>query len=180
MTDLKGGDLLIRAVAQAARHLGRSIPLVMAGDGPQRSAWARLASRSRIDAVFPGWLDADQRLAALSGAALLAVPSVWPEPFGLVGLEAASMGVPAVAFDTGGIRQWLHHQVSGVLVPPSGGHAALADALSEILEDRGLRARLSRGALTTAREMSVDAHLSGLERVLQGAARPASSVPATS
>jgi glycosyltransferase involved in cell wall biosynthesis len=176
MTDLKGGDLLIRAAGHAARHLGRSIPLVMAGDGPQRSAWERLASRERIDAVFPGWLDAAQRLAALSRAALLAVPSVWPEPFGLVGLEAASLGVPAVAFDTGGIRQWLHHQVSGLLVPPSGGHAALAVALTEVLEDRGLRERLSRGALSTAREMSVDAHLSGLERVLRSAARPAASV----
>jgi glycosyltransferase involved in cell wall biosynthesis len=176
MTDLKGGDLLIRAVSHASRHLRRSIPLVMAGDGPQRGAWERLASREGIDAVFPGWLDADQRLAALARATLLAVPSVWPEPFGLVGLEAASMGVPAVAFDTGGIRQWLHHQVSGLLVPPSGGHAALAAALADILEDRGLRERLRRGALTTAREMSVDAHLSGLERVLQSAARSAASV----
>jgi glycosyltransferase involved in cell wall biosynthesis len=175
MTDLKGGDLLIRAVSRAARDLRRSIPLVMAGDGPQRSAWERLASSERIDAAFPGWLDADERLAALSRAAVLAVPSVWPEPFGLVGLEAASMGVPAVGFDTGGIRQWLHHQVSGLLVPPSGRHAALAAALSEILEDRGLRERLSRGALTTAREMSVDAHVSGLERVLQGAACLAAS-----
>jgi glycosyltransferase involved in cell wall biosynthesis len=175
MTDLKGGDLVIRAVALAARQLGRSIPLVMAGDGPQRSAWERLASRERIDAVFPGWLDADQRLAALSHAAVLAVPSVWPEPFGLVGLEAASMGVPAVAFDTGGIRQWLHHQVSGLLVPPSGGYAAFAAALREILEDHDVRKRLSRGALTTARQMSVDAHLSGLERVLQRAVRPSAS-----
>jgi glycosyltransferase involved in cell wall biosynthesis len=174
MTDLKGGDLLIRAVSRTAQQLARSIPLVMAGDGPQRSAWKRLASRKRVDAVFPGWLDAAQRLAALSHAAVLAVPSVWPEPFGLVGLEAAAMGVPAVAFDTGGIRQWLHHQVSGLLVPPSGGHAALAAALTGILGDRGLRARLSRGALTIAHEMSVDAHLSGLERVLQGAARDGS------
>src|SRR4029078_6299944 len=104
--------------------------------------------------------------------AILAVPSVWPEPFGLVGLEAAAMGVPAVAFDTGGIRQWVHHQISGLRVPPSGGHAALAAALSEILQDPGLRDRLSRGALTTARRMSVDAHLSELESVLQAASRP--------
>jgi glycosyltransferase involved in cell wall biosynthesis len=173
MTSLKGGDLLIRAVSRAAQQLGRSIPLVMAGDGPQRSSWERLASRTRVDVSFPGWLDVDRRVEALSHAAVLAVPSVWPEPFGLVGLEAAAMGVPAVAFDTGGIRQWLHHQVSGLLVPPSGGHAALAGALHELLEDRGLRARLSRGALVTARAMSVDAHLAALEAVLEDAARRA-------
>ena len=173
MTSLKGGDLLIRAVSRAAQQLGRSIPLVMAGDGPQRSSWERLASRKRVDVSFPGWLDVDRRVEALSHAAVLAVPSVWPEPFGLVGLEAAAMGVPAVAFDTGGIRQWLHHQVSGLLVPPSGGYVALAGALHELLEDRGLRARLSRGALVTARAMSVDAHLAALEGVLEDAARRA-------
>ena len=76
---------------------------------------------------------ADRLIGAL--AAVLAVPSVWPEPFGLVGLEAAARGVPAVAFDTGGIRQWLHHQISGLLVPPSGGHAALATAFAARLHD---------------------------------------------
>jgi glycosyltransferase involved in cell wall biosynthesis len=175
MTDLKGGDLLIRAVSRAAKDLRRSIPLVMAGDGPQRSAWERLASYEKVDAEFPGWLEPDRRIAALRRALVLAVPSVWPEPFGLVGLEAAAMGVPAVAFDTGGIRQWLRHDVSGLLVPPAGRHTALAAALARLLDDRDLRDRLSRGALATAREMSLDAHAGALERVLQDAARRAQS-----
>lgn len=175
MTDLKGGDLLIRAVSRAAKDLKRSIPLVMAGDGPQRRAWERLASHEHVDAQFPGWLDADSRIAALRRAWVLAVPSVWPEPFGLVGLEAAAMGVPAVAFDTGGIRQWLRDGVSGLLVPPAGSHTALAAALARLLDDRGLRDRLSVGALTTAREMSLDAHAGALERVLQDAAGRAPS-----
>ena len=171
MTDLKGGDLLIRAVSRAARELKRSIPLVMAGDGPQRRAWELLASHENVDARFPGWLDPDQRIDALRRAWVLAVPSVWPEPFGLVGLEAAAMGVPAVAFDTGGIRQWLRHEVSGLLVPPAGSHTALAAALARLLDDRELRDRLSLGALATARDMSLDAHAGALERVLQDAAR---------
>ena len=171
MTDLKGGDLLIRALSRAATDLKRSIQLVMAGDGPQRSAWERLASHENVDAEFPGWLDPDRRIAALRRAWVLAVPSVWPEPFGLVGLEAAAMGVPAVAFDTGGIRQWLHDEVSGLLVPPAGSHTALAAALARLLDDRELRERLSLGALATARDMSLDAHAGALERVLQDAAR---------
>jgi glycosyltransferase involved in cell wall biosynthesis len=175
MTDLKGGDLLIRAVSRAARDRRRSISLMMAGDGPQREAWQRLSSRERIDASFPGWLDRNQRAEALAQAAVLAVPSVWPEPFGLVGLEAAAFGVPAVAFDTGGIRQWLRHRVSGLLVSPASGSAGLAAALGEILEDPSLRARLGRGALAAAREMSADSHLTALEHVLQEAARRSGS-----
>jgi glycosyltransferase involved in cell wall biosynthesis len=181
MTDLKGGDLLIRAVSRAANVMGRSIPLVMAGDGPQRSAWERLAARENVDADFPGWLDPDRRITALTRASVLAVPSVWPEPFGLVGLEAAAMGVPAVAFDTGGIRQWLRHDVSGLLAPPAGGHRALAVELARLLDNRELRERLSRGALATAREMSLDAHANALERVLRDAAgRPQSTRQALS
>ena len=171
MTDLKGGDLLIRAVSRAAGALKRSIPLVMAGDGPQRGAWERLASAEHVDAEFTGWLDPDRRIDALRRAWLLAVPSVWPEPFGLVGLEAAAMGVPAVAFDTGGIRQWLRHEVSGLLVPPAGRHVALAAALARLLDDRRLRDRLGLGALAAARDMSLAAHTDALEQVLQDAAR---------
>ena len=126
---------------------------------------------------FPGWLDDSQRAAALSNAAVLAVPSVWPEPFGLVGLEAAAMGVPAVAFDTGGIRQWLRHGVSGLLVPPAGGFRAMAGALVTILDNQALRDRLSRGAIATATSMSLDAHADALERVLVNASQP--QIPAT-
>ena len=175
MTDLKGGDLLIRAVARAAQVVGRPVSLVMAGDGPQRHAWKQLASRKGIAASFPGWLDADRRAAALARATVLAVPSVWPEPFGLVGLEAAAMGVPAVAFDTGGISQWLRNQVSGLLVAPASGYRGFATALAAILESSVVRARLSAGARDAAREMSVDAHLAGLEQVLRDAAHGTNS-----
>jgi glycosyltransferase involved in cell wall biosynthesis len=144
----------------------------MGGDGPQRGEWQRLAGRERIPAEFPGWLDTTQRLSALAQASVLAVPSLWPEPFGLVGLEAAARGVPAIAFDTGGMRQWLRHDVSGLLVPPAGGFRAIATALTTVLDDRALRARLSRGALATATAMSLDAHADALERVLLNASRP--------
>jgi glycosyltransferase involved in cell wall biosynthesis len=115
-------------------------------------------------------------MSVLAQASALAVPSVWPEPFGLVGLEAAARGVPAVAFDTGGIRQWLRHDISGLLVSPSGGFRAMGSALATVLTDRALRDRLSRGALAAARSMSLDAHADALERVIVGTAgKPAST-----
>jgi glycosyltransferase involved in cell wall biosynthesis len=171
MTTLKGGDLLVRAVARATANLSRPIRLIMGGDGPQRDEWQRLARRERVAAEFPGWLDSTRRLTALAQATVLAVPSVWPEPFGLVGLEAAARGVPAIAFDTGGIRQWLHHEVGGLLVPPAGGFRAMATALTTVLDNPALRDRLSHGAIATATAMSLDAHADALERVLTNASR---------
>jgi glycosyltransferase involved in cell wall biosynthesis len=171
MTTLKGGDIVVRAVGRATADLGRRVRLIMGGDGPQRGEWQRLARRESVAVDFPGWLDSTQRLAALAEATVLAVPSVWPEPFGLVGLEAAARGVPAVAFDTGGIRQWLRHDVSGFLVPPEGGFRAFATALTTVLNNAALRDRLSRGAIAMATAMSLDAHADALEHVLVNASR---------
>jgi glycosyltransferase involved in cell wall biosynthesis len=170
MTTLKGGDVLVRAVAQTAQSTARRVRLVMMGDGPQRLEWMELASSLGVDATFPGWLAPGDRDAVLSTAALLVVPSVWPEPFGLVGLEAASFGVAAVAFDSGGIRDWLRHGESGLLVDPAEGPRGLALAIERMLGDGHLRRRMGERAIAVAREMSVAAHVDRLEVVLARAA----------
>ena len=92
MTALKGGDVLIRAAHLASQQLGRPVPLVLVGDGPQRAEWEALAVQLRVAATFTGWLPGDARWELLKDCSLMAVPSVWPEPFGLVGLEANALG----------------------------------------------------------------------------------------
>ena len=174
MTPIKGGDLLVRAVADASARLGRPIPLTMAGDGPERAAWERLAARLGVDAAFTGWVDDDGRAELFRAASLLAVPSAWPEPFGLVGLEAGVFGVPSVAFDVGGIRDWLEPGVNGWLVPGALPSAhALADALLHAARNPDLLARMRVGARRTAERMSPGAHVQALERVLGAAVQSA-------
>jgi glycosyltransferase involved in cell wall biosynthesis len=173
MTSLKGGDLLIRAVASASRRLPVPIHLTMVGDGPQRPAWQQLAAELAVACAFTGWKSGTTRFDELRRADLLAVPSTWPEPFGLVGLEAGALGVPAIAFDLGGISQWLRHGVNGVLVaanPPRA--AALADALVAAFSRRDDLAAMRGGALMVAREMSLARHLDRLEQVLGRAMAP--------
>jgi glycosyltransferase involved in cell wall biosynthesis len=101
-----------------------------------------------------------------SRAALVAVPSLWPEPFGLVGLEAASLGIPAVAFDVGGVRQWLDPNRTGVLVDPASGSEGLGAAIAALLADRSTRVRLGERARLACDGMSRAAHLDRLEAVL--------------
>jgi glycosyltransferase involved in cell wall biosynthesis len=164
MTSLKGGDVLIRALPHAGRRLGRPIRLVMAGDGPLRGEWQALASRLGVQCTFPGWLGGHARTAWLERASLVAIPSTWPEPFGLVGLEAAAVGVPTVAFDVGGISEWLRDEVNGVLVRPLTPEA-LGAALGEVLGDGRRLAGLRAGALRVARAMPLSAHLDRLESI---------------
>ena len=100
---------------------------------------------------------------------------MWPEPFGLVGLEAAALGVPAIATDTGGIRDWLRDDVNGVLVPAPASASTFGERLASLLSDPTRLSALGAGALDRAREMSVEAHVSRLEPILRGARRHGAS-----
>ena len=177
MTSLKGVEALVRAVHAAARTLGRPLRAVLGGDGPERARVRDLARDLGRDGTFaiefPGWVDAPARAALFSRAAVVAIPSLWPEPFGLVGLEAAEFGVPAVAFDVGGISEWLAHDVNGRLVDPRGGAPAFGAALASVLGDSAARARLSAGARAAATRFSADAYGERLEAILQSSPVPA-------
>jgi glycosyltransferase involved in cell wall biosynthesis len=172
MTSLKGGDLLIAAVDVAQRRLGRPIQLVMAGDGPRRHEWEALAARSSVATTFTGWLSGEARTEWLARASVAALPSTWPEPFGLVGLEAGSAGVPTVAFDVGGVSEWLRHDVNGVAVPGRPSAAAFGEALASILGDERRLAALRAGARRLVDEMPLSGHLDRLEAVFAGVCRP--------
>jgi len=165
MTPLKGGDLLIRAVDHAQRALGRSIRLTMVGDGPARRDWEAVAAAAGVACEFTGWKHGEERWPLLQGASVLAVPSVWPEPFGLVGLEAGAVGVPAVAVNVGGISEWLHDGVNGVAVTAPATAESFGAALASTLGDRSRLNAFSEGAYRVAREMTIDRHVDRLEAI---------------
>ena len=100
------------------------------------------------------------------------MPSLWPEPFGLVGLEAARHRLPVAAFAVGGIPDWLRPGVNGYLAPGDPPTArGLADAIIACLKDPETHARLRDGAGRVAAEFSLDRHMDALMRVLNDAAR---------
>jgi glycosyltransferase involved in cell wall biosynthesis len=63
----------------------------------------------------------------------------------MAGPEAMAYGKPVVAFDVGGVRDWLVHGVNGLLVP-RGDTAGLATAITELLTSSELRAQLGAAA----------------------------------
>lgn len=169
MTDLKGPMVLMEAAGIAGRLLGQPLELVMAGDGPERARLIDAARMWGVCASFPGWVTGETRTSVMRRASVVAVPSLWPEPFGLVGLEAAAHGVPAVAFDVGGISEWLQDGLNGRLVRERGSAAALGRALAGILGDAPALRKLEHGALTVASRMTLDAHLQKLDAAFAAA-----------
>ncbi|MBC7842017.1 MAG: glycosyltransferase family 4 protein, partial [Gemmatimonadaceae bacterium] len=165
MDYVKGGLLLLDAAQQIRRELNRSLRVVFAGDGPDRRLWeSRGATISKEDpevaVEFAGWCDEARLGMLMGGTRLLVVPSVWPEPFGSVGMAAARLGVPAAAFAVGGIPQWLHDGVNGHLAsasPPTA--AGLAGAVVKCLQDPQHYEELSRGARQMAAHFTMERHL---------------------
>jgi len=172
LTALKGAQELLGAVGRVLK--GRPLRVAIAGEGPARRALERAAreleTHQPVSVEFTGWVDAPARSALLARSAVLAVPSLWPEPFGLVGLEAGLHGVPAIAFDVGGVREWLHDGVNGFLVRPADRptrrQALFGEAIARVLGDPALRARLSTGARAAAARLNLHTHIAELERVL--------------
>ena len=115
--------------------------LTIVGDGPERSALEAIAPELGIsDQVeFTGGLPRADALARLSSASLLVFPSIWYETFGLVILEAAGQGIPAIVTSIGGQASLVQDGMTGRHVPP-GDPVALATALRELLSNpAGLR-----------------------------------------
>jgi glycosyltransferase involved in cell wall biosynthesis len=171
LTKLKGTHYLIKALPEASRDLGRPLTLCIAGTGPERQHLEDLARRHGVSAEFTGWANADQRWELINHSDLLAVPSLWPEPFALVGPEAGASGLPAVGYTVGGIPEWLIPGLSGELAPadPPTVHG-LAAAITRALCNPDHYAQLRHGAWEVARRFSMNAHLNKLEAILADAA----------
>jgi glycosyltransferase involved in cell wall biosynthesis len=128
-------DVLLRAFA---RFRGDAV-LRIAGVGPQRSRLESLARQlaitERVD--FLGHLPFAKLLAEYRNAAVFALPSV-QEGFGIVFLEAMASSLPIVAARAAAVPEVVADGSTGILVPP-GDDAALAEALTKLLEDARTR-----------------------------------------
>lgn len=174
LTVAKGGELLLFALALAERSLGRRLALTICGDGPALAALRRRAQDLGLVVTFTGWVNASERQRLLDTTDLLAVPSLWPEPFGMIGIEAAARAVPAVAFQVGGIGDWLSPGVNGEFAPgalPT--KAGLAGAITRALESDEHLGRLRRGALEGVERFELAAHVGTLEAIFEEALRSA-------
>jgi glycosyltransferase involved in cell wall biosynthesis len=169
MEYLKGGHVFIDALPAVAAALNRRLLVSFAGDGRERNALERRASAARcaqIEIDFHGWVDRPRIEALLKNCDLLVVPSLWPEPFGLVGPEAGQYGVPVAAFNVGGIHDWLLDGVNGYLAsgdPPTA--AGLAEAIIKCLRDPATHARLRDGAAQVSQQFNIKNHLTALLEV---------------
>jgi glycosyltransferase involved in cell wall biosynthesis len=154
----------IVAFLDVLKEMDPNVTLDIVGDGPERnnleSKIRALEMQHRV--TIHGWLDGEKLRERYRGNAVLIVPSLWPEPFGMVGIEAASHCRPAVAFDVGGISDWLRDGISGFIVKAE--QFGEFRARIEVLLDNPDKAReMGRsGQQEIAGRYSADTHLRDL------------------
>ncbi|MDG6094126.1 glycosyltransferase family 4 protein [Acetobacter sp. AN02] len=159
LTDWKGQAIVLQALSRLAGTLPVPTVCVFAGEGPslarlqQQAAQAGLSSQVR----FPG--HCSDMPAAFALATLAVVPSLRPEPFGRVVVEAQAMECPVIVTAHGAARETVIPGKTGLLIPPDDAEA-LATAIRQILtmsdeqrQETGRQARQHVLARYTTRSM---------------------------
>jgi glycosyltransferase involved in cell wall biosynthesis len=161
----KGVDTFLEAVAR----LPSEVRALMVGDFTAESR-EKIEARAVVLGMserleMRGWSSRDDVRQVFEEATVLAFPSLWPETLGIVGIEALACGVPAVASDIGGVREWLLPGETGVLVPPKD-PVALAAALQELLFDESRNRQFGRNGIRLIHDnFSVETHIAGLLQI---------------
>ncbi len=151
LTPLKRADLLIRALACPE---GRGVRAVVAGEGEEREGLTRLSQELGVaDRVtLTGALTEDELLDHLARCRAVCFPPL-EEDYGFVTAEAfaSSKGV-ITCRDSGGPAELVANRVNGLVCEPT--PAALAAALADVMNDRGLAEKLGSAARAAADRMT--------------------------
>jgi len=155
------GAPLVVSVGRLASEKGHShlldalagldgVQLLLVGDGPERAALETHARALGLDRRVRFLGVREDAMAILALADACALPSLY-EGFGMVVLEAMSLGVPVVASRAGGLPEVIRDGETGLLVPPADA-PALAAALRSVVLDRALARRISEKAREAVRQ----------------------------
>ena len=161
----KRPDRAIRIARQAGLPLKIAAKVDRVDEEYFRTEIAPMIDGDQVQLI--GEISDAEKPAFLSGAIALLLPIDWPEPFGLVMIEAMACGTPVIAFNCGSVPEIIEHGVTGMIVESE------AEAVAAI----GRVARLSRAEVRrcferrfTAERMAED--YLALYRRLAARARP--------
>ncbi len=168
----KGMDVLIRAAA-ALRPRYENLEVVIGGTGRDEGRLAQLIERSGAPVRLVGRV-ADDDLAPLLGCADIAAMicrNRWfgleQEGFGIVFLEAAAVGIPAIAGDSGGASEAVVNRETGIVVMNPRSVTDVTRSLNALLGNDALRARMGHaGRVRLERLYDYDQLARELDRAL--------------
>jgi len=161
----KGVDVLLESLAKVKTRF----ECVILGDGGHRSYCEKLSRQLGLsDRVqFMGFVPQHEVKKFYKDCSVFVVSSVWPEPYGMVGPEAMRHGLPVVAFDAGGIKEWLQDGYNGYLVPWMD-RGAFGARVDELLNNKSLARQMGgRGREWVAQNCDFGEYIGKLEGMFE-------------
>jgi glycosyltransferase involved in cell wall biosynthesis len=142
----KGVQTVIEAMPKVLREVP-DLRFLVAGTGPHARALQAMIEELGLGEKIKllGFVDSEVLVKFYKSADLTVVPSLY-EPFGMVVLEAMVAGCPVIVADTGGLKEIVVHEETGLCFQP-GDPDSLAGAMIRVLKDSKLAERLTRDAM---------------------------------
>jgi len=161
VTVAKGVAFVLECLASLPPHFEFEVDIIGTGDAeePLRKSYLR---DGRFH--FHGLCNRQEVVRQYQRASVLLVPSIWFEPAGLVIYQAQVAGLPVIASDSGGIPELLAGRDDS-LVLPAGNQSTWTSSLRSVIEDAGIRKRMTDASMKHASEYQ-DAIDSGATRVV--------------
>jgi glycosyltransferase involved in cell wall biosynthesis len=161
----KGLEWLLKTLV----HTQPQIHLDIAGEGWDRPRLEKLANSLGLTQriTWHGWCQTDKLNRLYQECLAVIFPSIWPEPAGLVTLEAYAHYRPVIASAVGGIPEYLQEQETGILVEANDVHK-LAAAIDELATNYPKGYNMgTRGHALLLDKFTIDAHKQNLQEIYE-------------
>jgi len=165
----KGVDVLLEALTQVKSPF----ECIILGDGNHKGYCEELSKKLGLQnkVHFKGFIPQEELKSYYRECSVVALSSVWPEPIATIGLEVMRYALPVVAFDAGGIKDWLIDGHNGFLVPWMD-RTAYAARIDDLLRDKDLARRQGEAGLKLVSERyDFEGYISDLESLFSEVAK---------
>lgn len=160
----KGVQVLLKAIPQLLDSLP-NLHLTIVGEGTYSERLKLLTHNLKIDnaVTFVGKVSRNELYKFYKNACIVIVPSIWQEPFALVGIEAMSVGRPVIGSNVGGISDWLKDRITGFLVKPNE-PSEISKSVLELFSNRTALSEMSKNSQLNSKNFTMQIHTANVLR----------------
>jgi glycosyltransferase involved in cell wall biosynthesis len=161
----KGIDYLIKSLPKILNSYPKTY-LTIVGSGNYLRSLKRLVLKLDLThkVVFLPWKKKHEIEQLYIDSDIVITPSIWPEAFGKVGVEAMSVGRPVIATKVGGMPEWLIHGKTGFLIEPKDSNQ-IAESAIKLFSDKKLTDFMGANAVKQASKFNTPTKATNLIKV---------------
>lgn len=142
LTKFKGPQVLLRALKGLDCHCD------FFGEGNLKDKLKQVIKKHKLNAEIHSPVPYNQIPKIYANADIVVFPSIWPEPFGRIAIEAMAAGKPVIGSNIGGIGETIN-KGTGLLFQPNN-HFELRQKIQELIKDKKKYGLLSKKGLLSA------------------------------